>query len=310
MKPFAQISNDIDALTYLNKTIGIRLDLTQAGGGNISIKTYPHYMRIKSSGTMLFDDVCTTLLYKDIDLRANIKDDEEGEVLNRYIKSGGQPSLETWFHCVTRKYTVHCHPIAVIEALAKYDNELKLKKKFDCQIVDYIKPGKHLLREITKDSPEIIFLKNHGLIVNSDSLEETLDLLRDVTDYCEELTGLNFYIEKRCSNLQRYIYNVYGSLDYIMPIDFTPVKVDQTPDCLVYTKGLEPLEVEDEKSFTGQKPTVIKYYDNYYVVSSSYVKCHETADILRMYSSLKDARSLTSREASNILGWASEKLRS
>lgn len=309
LKLFVQTSDEREILSQLDKLIGTRLDLTQAGGGNISVKR-DDTLLVKTSGTLLFDDIISVVDYKSLD---KTNEEDEAVELRNHLISGMQPSLETWFHCVTRKYTIHCHPIAVIEALAK--NEAEIEKRFDCQIVEYTKPGISLLKYIDEESPKIVFLKNHGLIVNSDDVNEALRLLNEVIDYCEDLIFADFSKYKLCTKLQRYFYEVYDEIDFVLPITFTPKVVSQTPDCVVYTNGTKYLEIKDIESLKNYterfhlKPVIVKLGDYWYSIASSYIKCHFIEDVLRMYSCLDGVKALTVKEIEKLLNWESEKIR-
>lgn len=309
LKLFAQTFDDREILSQLDKLIGTRLDLTQAGGGNISVKS-GDMLLVKTSGTLLFDDVVSVVDYKSL---GKTNEEDESIELRNHLVSGTQPSIETWFHCVTRKYTIHCHPIAVIEALA--ENEAEIEKRFDCQIIEYTKPGISLLKYIDEESPKIVFLENHGLIVNSDDASEAVRLLNEVVDFCEEMISVDFSKYRRCTDLQRYFYEIYGEIDFVLPLTFIPKVLSQTPDCVVYTNGTKYLEIKDVRSLKDYaekvhlKPSIVKFGDSWYSIASSYIKCHFIEDVLRMYSCLDEVKSLSVKEIDKLLSWESEKIR-
>ena len=179
-----------DSLSYICKYYGVRPDLIQAGGGNISIK-YGDELFIKSSGCTLFDvesnkniSVVDLSKIKSFNDSSNRVYDSEKEFLESSIISGSQPSLETFFHAKTLKYTVHLHPSPVIQALDLYKSKLNDKYKDIAEFVDYYRPGLELSDNIIGDK-KIIFLDNHGLIVHSNNLSEVFKIIDDVTIFCE-----------------------------------------------------------------------------------------------------------------------------
>ncbi len=104
-------------------------------------------------------------------------------------------SIETGFHAFLKKYTVHSHSVYANLINCSVDSEKLLHKIFNKTKVEYIivnyrAPGLSLAREIQKSIdvhvtrgnswPEIIFLQNHGIIINSDNFDRCLDLYLQV----------------------------------------------------------------------------------------------------------------------------------
>ena len=90
--------------------------------------------------------------------------------LNGNIINGGTPSMETYFHLFTKKYTVHLHFIPIIINNLKLDNF-----ELNHQIIDYYPPGELLANKIKEkynSKLDIIFLKNHGIILTSNNINE------------------------------------------------------------------------------------------------------------------------------------------
>ena len=98
---FAQIynQNTIEALSLISKYYGIRLDLVQAGGGNISIKE-SNCLYIKASGYSFFDvgEKDSLSVVRDIDIIAEdiCKSISNEAKYLRQMSEYGQPSLETF----------------------------------------------------------------------------------------------------------------------------------------------------------------------------------------------------------------------
>lgn len=192
-------------LIKISQYAGNRADYTQGGGGNTSVKD-GGVMYIKASGYKLKDiDEKTAYVpvdknaifnyYNSVDL--SVKKDYEKESAevskNSVIKMEGietlRPSVEVGFHAILKKYVIHTHSIyANILTCAvegeKIANEIFAKEDFGFIFLPYINPGFELtlamkkgIEDYTKKTgkyPEVIFMKNHGLVVNSDSVERVI----------------------------------------------------------------------------------------------------------------------------------------
>lgn len=149
----------------LKKLVNNILDCPSKGG-NISVKIKNDII-IKSSGVDLKSEIDrVSTLNKSFEFYKKWTEIE-------YLK----PSMEIKFHKVIKsKYVLHYHPIYI---LLLQDN-----LPFDADIIDYLKPGTDELTEaISKCNKKIIFLKNHGVILHSDSLQEIKDLYNKLNEF-------------------------------------------------------------------------------------------------------------------------------
>ena len=314
---FAQIYNlnTIEALSLISKYYGIRLDLVQAGGGNISIKE-SNCLYIKASGHSFFDvgEKDSLSVVRDIDLIAedickNISN--EAKYL-RQMSDYGQPSLETFMHCMTKKITVHLHPIAVIDCLGSVRTTEILLNNFDSGFVKYTKPGKKLAMAIKKEFPNklpnVIFLENHGMIVHGDTPEEVFPIIDEVVKYSSVLSGYDFSLYEKCSEVQQIIYSSLNKVMYIIPTKYTINR--ETPDCIVYC-GVEIPIITGKNTFSklNHIPPIINYKNHLFIIGKNYLKCKQIEDVAYMHSLLKNVSSLSQKEINEILEWDSEKLR-
>lgn len=196
-----QIVKDlIDISTYA----GNRTDYTQGGGGNTSVKDLEKgIMLIKASGFRLVDISETNAFvavdqkkiskyYLNVDL--SVKKDYEKEsaelskssVLPFENVPTLRPSVEVGFHSLLKKYVIHTHSVyANILTCSKEGegiaNKIFKGKDFGFIFLPYINPGfelslamKKRIDEYIKENgiyPEVIFMKNHGLVVTGDSVE-------------------------------------------------------------------------------------------------------------------------------------------
>lgn len=304
----ALISSVRDSLSYICKYYGVRPDLIQAGGGNISIK-YGDELFIKSSGCTLFDvepnkniSVVDLSKIKSFNDSSNRVYDSEKEFLESSIISGSQPSLETFFHAKTLKYTVHLHPSPVIQALDLYKSQLVDKYKDIAEFVDYYRPGLELSDHIIGDK-KIVFLDNHGLIVHSNDLSEVFKIIDDVTIFCEKITGYRLICNK-ISYIQNYLYEKFNEICYVIITDVPMDNLRKTPDCVIYSGG----DLYHMGDNCEVRPTCISYDGYNFIASKSFLRCKQIEEVLKANAIITKA-SLSISDVNSLLGWDSEKYR-
>lgn len=139
----------------LSAIVGNALD-APGKGGNISVKNVEtNTTLIKASGEDLKDD----------DHAISVMKINNNEVISVNIR----PSMEYMMHLnIPYKYVVHYHPIYVLPYLCSNYN-------FDGigETLEYYTPGEDLGEAIKKVAhSKIIFLKNHGVVISSDDLDE------------------------------------------------------------------------------------------------------------------------------------------
>ena len=149
-------------------------------GGNISVKNNNQIM-VKSSGADMKDpqSFCTVL------------DMESDEILysgffsgsNFYKTENKKPTMEYSLHkLIKSKYVMHYHPVYILPFLCSdYDFG-------DRVVINYVNPGEDLSEALeesvksTNSCPNVIFLRNHGVIIHADclhSLKSVYNSLRD-----------------------------------------------------------------------------------------------------------------------------------
>lgn len=305
---FALTSSVRDSLSYICKFYGTRPDLVQAGGGNISIK-YGDELFIKSSGCTLFEvepdkniSVVNLSKIREYNASSNRGDESEKDFLFSSIISGNQPSLETFFHAKTRKYTVHLHPVAVVHALQQYKSALISKYGSVAEFVDYYRPGLELSDKMNCDK-QIVFLDKHGLVVHSNDLQELVNLIDDVVTYCSNLVGVRISLCKKISQIQDFLFTKYNEICYVICTDVSMKNIRQTPDCVIYSGGFCST-LNDDCSI---RPTCITSGGFNFIASKSFLRCKQVEEVLRMYSPITTELSIS--DVNSLLGWDSEKYR-
>jgi len=189
----------IQALIQLSQAAAVAPALTQGGGGNTSYKNGSE-MLIKASGFRL-DEVRATAGFVNVNyppvvdcLRKNTSelkqpDADLKQLVNEQIIGDKTflPSMETGFHAVLNTCVIHTHPIVANLLLCNEEGENKLKTIFKdtaIAILPFLNPGYFLSKAIADlgEAPAIIFLKNHGLIVHSETVETTIALQNTVIE--------------------------------------------------------------------------------------------------------------------------------
>tara|TARA_B100000212_G_C27364069_1_gene529536 strand:- start:841 stop:1869 length:1029 start_codon:yes stop_codon:yes gene_type:complete len=174
---------------FLNASseIGKNFNLIQGAGGNTSYKMNDSLF-IKASGFKLKNS-----LKENMFVEVNYKKLNKAIINNKldplkYAWNSSQkikPSIETSMHSILPfKYVFHVHCLNTISWVVRRNFESEFKNIFSNQnyeIIKYTKPGLALTREIKKTIsnhyPDILFLKNHGLVVGSENIDHALELI-------------------------------------------------------------------------------------------------------------------------------------
>jgi ribulose-5-phosphate 4-epimerase/fuculose-1-phosphate aldolase len=267
--------NGLKELELISKAVGSKPDLIQGGGGNTSVKLDERLMAVKASGCKLSQvtpsEGFVVVDYKNIrnyfdnvDLNSGIdyeKDSVEFAQKNVVEIEGLKklrPSVEAGFHSILKKYVIHTHAVyANILCCAQNGKELAEKifapGGYSFVWVEYVNPGFGLTLKI-KDAvaehtgaygrhPEIIFMQNHGIVVNSDSCSrcielhsEAMELIRECFGIKDEYPGIT--LEKAGDNT--YISRTKYLEDALKGSSINEDYLDKTalyPDQLVYLNG-------------------------------------------------------------------------
>ena len=229
MSYFIEYYNYCDKFVKLSSYIGERFDLVQAGGGNTSFK-FNDIMYIKSSGCNLSDihpnKNCVGVNYKNIknnliDTNFDNIDKKDRENKSKYIVDQSiyflkqyKPSIETTLHTLTKTFTVHIHPIQFNLISALPNCEKILNNLFQkCCIIEYFTPGIDVTIELFKkyNNENIIFLKNHGVVFSSDTVEEMYSLINDTMNKLEKLCNINLNKYKFVNEISNIMTNLYNT---------------------------------------------------------------------------------------------------
>ena len=265
------VKNALIGLELISTKAGERADYTQGGGGNTSVKLDDSRMAVKASGFQLKQInpqtgfvVVDYKRIKDFFMSVDLSDGTDYEkkcsaLLQEVVMDFEglprlRPSVEAGFHSFLKKYVIHVHSVyANILCCATEGKDIieKILSKtyYKYIIVPYVDPGFTLTCEIFDRSkklgttPDIIFMENHGLIVNADSAEDCVKLNDDInsliSDYLKlpekfpEISITKVSEEEYKSNTD-YIKK-YIKTNKVTPQMFTDIIL--YPDQLVYLNG-------------------------------------------------------------------------
>lgn len=192
----------IKELIDISEYAGNRVDYTQGGGGNTSVKIDNQRMIIKASGFKLKDIneiqgfvILNYSLIQEFIENVNDVNTSDLEVKNNLILKKAvistnndtvlRPSVEAGFHAILEKYVIHTHAVyanllTCAEKGADIAKTIFNNSDFDYIMIPYVDPGVSLSVVINKEikeyeskhdkKPEVIFLVNHGLIVTSNDI--------------------------------------------------------------------------------------------------------------------------------------------
>lgn len=330
---FSEIHNELNNLKMISRYCGERFDLVQAGGGNTSVKIND-IIFIKASGFNLSDIsehkgyVCIKNKYLLNDLSNNTL--KKITDYNMYGKLRG--SIETYMHSILKKYTIHLHPIQVNKILILKNSKSIIQNLFpDALIIDYVTPGLKVYNEIHNNyaEEEVIFLINHGLIINTDEYDKIRIILENIIDKCESYYNFNNSKYKLTNKISKYVFDNYklNVISYLSQ-DIVITKYIQNnitlfaekitfPDALIYC-GIKPVigNIEDIKTYFNEYnelPKIVIINNNLIILSNSLKKCKEIEDVLKANLIILDTTEkkqyLSSDEICFLNNWEAEKYR-
>lgn len=266
----------IKDLIDISQYSGSRADYTQGGGGNTSVKNFDNgIMLIKASGYRLVDITENTAFvavdknkiydyYNSVDLSVEKDYEKESAEVskNSVVPLEGvatlRPSVEVGFHAILKKYVIHTHSVYANVITCSQEGEVLAEKLFKDKdfgfiFLPYINPGFELTLAMknkideyvnkTGKYPEVIFMKNHGLVVTGDYLDRVKAVNTDVNETIRTYLGLedNF----RSVNLEQTESGFKSAtpivVNFVKNNTLDKAMLDETPlypDQLVYLNNI------------------------------------------------------------------------
>lgn len=193
------LDNGPELLARAARAAGARPDLTQGGGGNVSVKVGAELMLVKASGSQLKDLTPTSgyalVNYGNIKRRICAGPGGESE-FSDYICAQARPvkgvkpappSIETGFHALLNTVVVHTHSVyANILNMSAEGHALGRKLFPNAEFLSYKAPGPQLCTAVNERAlprgPQVFFLANHGLVAAHAGVEGALELNERVNE--------------------------------------------------------------------------------------------------------------------------------
>ncbi|MER9295185.1 class II aldolase/adducin family protein [Mesorhizobium sp. M0621] len=187
-------AQELAALRTLSASIGRSPHLTQAAGGNTSLKA-GDTLWIKASGTWLKDaltddimvPVAMAPLLRAVEQRDRAADQPQGFTIAALNPRGLRPSIETTVHALMpQRVVLHVHCVDTISLAVQADGEAEVARRLDgieWAYVPYFRPGLPLARGIAeklRPDVDVLILANHGLVVAAETVAGAELLLRRV----------------------------------------------------------------------------------------------------------------------------------
>lgn len=323
----------------ISRYAGMREDLVQAGGGNSSYKESEEKMYIKASGFRLADvsatqgyAVVNPAVIRDFFLSGKVTDqitEQEGRaLLDRAFVEGARPSIETFLHAVSGRYTLHTHPV-VVNALACREEGMQILKSLfpDAMMVPYATPGIALARAYFREyqgSPDIVFLQNHGLVVSADTAHEVIDRTEAVLNRLEDYLSV---ADRSCHAVTR-LWRLFPEQIVWQVTDEHVLRTYRRqglwntafcPDCVVFLgkRIMQFAEGMDTETYIREsgKPVVLEYDGYLYILAESVDKALMIQSVLSFSAQVMELNNgqrcnvLSDTEQDFLLDWDAERYR-
>ena len=237
---------------------------------------------------------------------------------------------------------MHTHP-TVVNILTASDKGWQTLKDFfpEALFVDYATPGIKLAAEYFKafkafgKMPNVIFLKNHGLVVSG----ETADFVKNTTEEVLAKIENHLRLDMSCYHNSTIIYDVTRTVpvlkekivylsqhhDILKALDEFGERLwnyQFCPDCLVYC-GKQALDLPDIFSADDFNnhisayglPVIVSYKCNVYILADCVKKAKDIESVLAFSAQVmlanKDTQInlLSNSEQNFLLNWDAEKYR-
>jgi len=166
--------------------------LVQGAGGNVSWKS-EGVLWVKASGTWL-SDALSQDIFVPVELNGlqdKLRAGDFNTPIQAMATSALRPSIETLLHALMpQKVVVHVHAIEVLAHLVRKHVDTSLPRSWPADTatltIPYQKPGAPLAQAVAEGltaqpGTRVVFLRNHGLVLAGDTLEEVEALLNGLT---------------------------------------------------------------------------------------------------------------------------------
>lgn len=339
----------MNGFVKISKYAGMREDLVQAGGGNSSFKISDNKMAIKASGYQLADitakegyALVNPQIIRERFLGCNdlstLTDICSKAILEEAFIEGNRPSIETFLHAISGKYTLHTHPMVVNVLTCRKGGAEILSELFpNALIVPYATPGVELAkayfkiyRQASREGHpvfDIVFLLNHGLVVSAETAEGVIAKTEDVIGKIETYLGLNLDECHNATKLWEFFPDkiVWKVTDKNIIDAFQRIgewKNVFCPDCVVFL-GKRMLNLPSDFNKTDIEhfytnygvPVMVNWAGTIYIVAGSVKKALEIQSVMSFSAQVMSLNAgyecnlLSDEEQNFLLNWDAEKYR-
>lgn len=219
--------------------------LVQGAGGNVSWKD-GGTLWIKASGTWL-SEAKHKEIFLPVDLahlRSSIDDGDFSVTPMLIRESKLKPSIETLLHALMpHKIVAHLHAVEILAHLVRSDlhetfDRLLCDKVSWCS-VDYFRPGLELARAVhlelsQKRNVEVVFLRNHGVVIGGNTVNEIYIVLKKLNDALE--TPVNSTLALLSSPNEPFNFSQFSELQYHLVEDAQLHALANIPDLISMVK--------------------------------------------------------------------------
>ena len=283
-------------LIFLSKYFGQSELNVQGQGGNISVKSN-NLLLIKSSGCILGN------IEKDNGF-CIVNNTKCNELLNTFnsklyeTKLFGykNPSMETFFHCFMKKYTIHIHFTLSNIFLCKNNCEILKDLNVNYELINYYLPGLELAIKVMEkynNNIELYFLKNHGLIITTNNFENIFVLFKNVFNFFNKILMNKYLFESYTFDINKLIYKKFNksiicriyqniNCNYISNIKYC------FPDLAVYIQNIKNINEINEIDNFSVIPEIIIYKDNIYILAENLIKIQCIFETLNLYKEISN----------------------
>ena len=217
MKYFSKMK-EIEQLIEISQFYGKDSRFVIAGGGNTSYKNQERIW-VKASGSSLAtitEDGFAVLDREKLNLMSvkvystdttEREEQVKNDLADATITKGKRPSVETSMHnVIDYAFVVHLHPTAVNGLMCAQNAETDLMKLFGekALYVEYTDPGYVLFKKVDdkikafrakyNEEPNVIWLKNHGIFVAADTIEEIKNIYSEILSTLSESVTTNHHL--------------------------------------------------------------------------------------------------------------------
>jgi hypothetical protein len=203
--------------------------------------------------------------------------------------------METYFHLFMKKYTIHIHFVLSNIFFCSINNINLDNFKYTYKIIDYNNPGLVLADDIFKNydnNIDIYFLKNHGLIITNNNINEIIIIFEYIYNYFNNLLNNKYNNDLISFQINKLIYfNINESL-VIKYINY-PINIIKNinycfPDLAIYVQNIKEIfNIDDLNNYKSFKNIdIIIYNNNIFVLANNINKIYNIIDNLKAYEIL------------------------